>query len=367
MKKSSSIIKDIINDDSNYSYDKKLQNIKKKWIELRKNNKFFKKLDWSKHIKKYDNKTARKLYNFRESLKKYIIIRCNICDKDTCSKCESVGSKKLTSDIDISINVSLEFVIAIKLIILILNDLRIIFKEDKFFHHNNKFELKRVHKFFDINFYITNFELKKRGKTNIQSFSSYFISDSYNKNIYSINQYYFAFFEFFLFESNNKKRGYDKLLNLIIYSKRFNWYIDAINEVNDIIKNENNKTINNKIINKISIISLYENDSYHTQGSYFHIVMMIQKGIKFHIKNKKDKNIYKNLLSASVIENLCFSYINKAKKDKYLSRVKDGLDRLKVYNINVKLFNSLEKNINNLNNRRYIKREIMIILKKLNF
>jgi hypothetical protein len=95
--------------------------------------------------------------------------------------------------------------------------------------------------------------------------------------------------------------------------------------------------------------------------------MMIQKGIKFHIKNKKDKNIYKNLLSASVIENLCFSYINKAKKDKYLSRVKDGLDRLKVYNINVKLFNSLEKNINNLNNRRYIKREIMIILKKLNF
>ncbi len=30
MKKSSSIIKNIISDDNNYSYDKKLQNIKKK-------------------------------------------------------------------------------------------------------------------------------------------------------------------------------------------------------------------------------------------------------------------------------------------------------------------------------------------------
>jgi hypothetical protein len=360
----SSIINKVISEDNNYSEDNNLKYIKKKWIELRKNNKFSKKLDWSKHIKKYDNKTARKLYNFRESLKKYIMTRCNICEKDMCSKCESVGSKKLTSDIDISINTSLEFSIAIKLIILILNDLKLIFNEDKFFHHNNKFELKRVHKFFDINFYITNFELKKKGKTDIQSFSSYFISDSYNKNIYSINQYYFAFYEFFLFESNNKKtRAYYKLLNIVKYSKGFNRYLYAIKELNDIIKTENN----NKIINKISTISLYENDSYHSQGSYFHIVMMIQKGINFHIKNKRDKEIYKNLLSASVIENLCFSYINKAKKYKYLSRVKDGLDRLKISNINIKLFNSLEKNINNLNNRIYIKREILTILKKLHF
>jgi len=102
---------------------------------------------------------------------------------------------------------------------------------------------------------------------------------------------------------------------------------------------------NDEVINLTSALSLYEDGSYHTQGSYFHIVMMIQKKIKFKIRTARDKEIYKNLLSASIIENLCFSFVYPKKRDKYLSRVKDALDRLKKYKIKNKLFIRLEKDI----------------------
>jgi hypothetical protein len=123
------------------------------------------------------------------------------------------------------------------------------------------------------------------------------------------------------------------------------------------IKNINDDTV----INFTSILSLYEDGSYHTQGSYFHIVMMTQKKIEFNVRTIRDKQIYKNLLSASIIENLCYSYIYKHRIDKYLSRVKDGLDRLEKNNIKNKLFNQLEKNIQNIN----IKIELHRILQKL--
>jgi hypothetical protein len=93
--------------------------------------------------------------------------------------------------------------------------------------------------------------------------------------------------------------------------------------------------------------------------------MMIQKGIKFNVKTKEDKLIYKRLLSASIIENLCFAYLHKNKITKYLSRVKDGLDRLKECKIKNIYFNSLEKNINNLVSIDSIKIQIYIILNKL--
>jgi len=75
---------------------------------------------------------------------------------------------------------------------------------------------------------------------------------------------------------------------------------------------------------------------------------MIQKKIKFKIRTARDKEIYKNLLSASIIENLCFSFVYPKKRDKYLSRVKDALDRLKKYKIKNKLFIRLEKDITNI-------------------
>ena len=190
----------------------RIKNIIFKWKQLRKNNKLISNLDWSEQIIKYDNKTAQKLYNFREVLKKYIMQTCNLCEKDVCTVCDAVGSTKLTSDIDVSINTEINFSISIKRLIIILNDLKLIFKDDKFFHHNGRFKLKLVHNFFDINFYITNFELTKNNTKNIGNFDRYFISNCYNngcKN--SINQYYFALLTFISLEYKNN--GDSKISN----------------------------------------------------------------------------------------------------------------------------------------------------------
>lgn len=350
-------IKKILSEDIN---NHNITNIIYKWNQFRKEYNDIHNLGWSKQIKRYDYKMVKKLYNFREALKKYIMKRCNICTDNVCSKCQAVGSNKLTSDIDISINTEINFSISINRLIILLNDLHKIFTYDKLFHNNKGvFELKLVHKFFDINFYISNFELVKNPEAKIDDFERYYISGYYKKSKNIINQYYFAFIEFILLEYKNKNIG---KRNIIKYRKDMNEYMKLINELNNLLKGYANS---NKIVNIISILSLYEDDSYHSQGSYFHVVMMLQKKITFKIKTKKDRQIYRDLLSASIIENLCFSYCNRNKKEKYLSRVKDCFHRLNKYKIKNSIFNSLEKNINKLNNPRAIRYQIYILLNNL--
>jgi hypothetical protein len=288
--------------------------VRERWEQLRSSDSggLMKCVGWVEQITKYDPKTARKLYNFREYLKRFIMKRCNLCDKDICTICNAVGSTKLTSDIDISINTELNFSISIKRLLVLRNALRMIFDGDgidTFFHHHGKFKLRLVNDFFDINFYLSNFELVKDDKKEIDDFDRYYISGSENL----ANQYYFAIIEIIM-----KIRKVDTQ------------YLRIINELDNVV-HSNPKPNPNVIVNYTSALSLYEDGSYHTQGSYFHIVMMIQKKITFKIRTAKDRQIYKNLLSASIIENLCYSYIYTKKQDKYLSRVKDGLDRLKKY------------------------------------
>jgi len=322
--------------------------IKDRWDKLRKNCDLLKGLGWSDQITKYDMKTARKLYRFREYIKRFIMISCNLCDKDICTICNAVGSTKLTSDIDVSIYTEIHFSISIKRLLVLRNAFRAIFEHDPFFHHNGKFLPRLVNEYFDINFYLSNFELTKDHTKNICDFDRYFISDCYRNNCKNIvNQYYFASLEL--------RKPKIRRLN--------SQYMKISNDLDNLLHTDKNiMNINNdSVINLTSILSLYEDGSYHTQGSYFHIVMMIQKKIEFNPRTIRDKQIYKNLLSASIIENLCYSYIYIHKREKYLSRVKDGLDRLEKNNIKNKLFNQLEKNIQNIN----IKIEIHRILQKL--
>lgn len=287
--------------------------VRERWKQLRGECDLMKGVGWAEQITKYDPKTARKLYNFREYLKRFIMKRCNLCDKDICTICNAVGSTKLTSDIDISINTELNFSISIKRLLVLRNTLRVIFGSgDTFFHHHGKFKLRLVNDFFDINFYLSNFELVKDDKKEIDDFDRYYLSGSENL----ANQYYFAIIEIIM-----KIRKVDTQ------------YLRIINELDNVVHavHSNPNPNPSVIVNYTSALSLYEDGSYHTQGSYFHIVMMTQKKIKFKIRTARDRQIYKNLLSASIIENLCYSYIYTKKQDKYLSRVKDGLDRLKKY------------------------------------
>jgi len=310
-----------------------LQTVRGRWKQLRKDCDLLRGMGWSKQITKYDLTTANKLFAFREYLKKFIMTSCNLCDNDICTICNAVGSTKLTSDIDISINTEIHFSISIKRLLVLRNALRIIFEHDEqFFHHNGKFKLRLVNDFFDINFYLSNFELTKDDTKKIGDFKRYFISDCYANNCKNVvNQYYFASIEIHKPKIRKLDSQYMKLSN------------DLDNLLLHTDKDTNIK--NDEVINLTSALSLYEDGSYHTQGSYFHIVMMIQKKIKFKIRTARDKEIYKNLLSASIIENLCFSFVYPKKRDKYLSRVKDALDRLKKYKIKNKLFIRLEKDI----------------------
>lgn len=319
-----------------------------RWKQLRESSDLMKGVGWSKQITKYDSATANRLYGFREYLKKFIMTSCNLCDNDICTICNAVGSTKLTSDIDISINTEIHFSISIKRLLVLRNALRIIFESDPFFHHNGKFKLRLVNDFFDINIYLSNFELTKDDTKKIGDFKRYFISDCYANNCKNVvNQYYFASFEIIKPKIRRLDSQYMKLSN----------DLDVLLHTDTDTKNINGEAI----INLTSALSLYEDGSYHTQGSYFHIVMMIQKKIRFKIRTARDKQIYKNLLSASIIENLCYSFVYPKKRDKYLSRVKDGLNRLKKYKIKNKLFLRLEKEIPNIN----IKIEIYRILHKL--
>jgi hypothetical protein len=157
-------------------------------------------------------------------------------------------------------------------------------------------------------------------------------------------------------------KAYKRSLNVIKYQKHFHQYVKIINNLNYMLKN---RSYSNQVINNLSIISLYENGGYHSQGSYFHVVMMIQKGMVFNVKSRTDRHIYKHLLSASIIENLCFAYLHKEKMNKYLTRVKDGFERLNNFKIKNKYLNTLEKNVNTITNIDDVKIQIHIILKKL--
>jgi hypothetical protein len=165
--------------------------------------------------------------------------------------------------------------------VILLHDLVNIFKTDKLFFKKNKFLLKNVNIFFDINFYISDFSIPKINidETNINNFDSYFISSCYNNNCKNIiNQFYFAFYEYIKKTKSNKY--------ILKHSKRINEELEITKVLEQKFKN---KYLDNIKINLISILTLYEDEGYHSQGSFFHVVMMIQRKNKILCKKYKTK------------------------------------------------------------------------------
>ena len=63
-----------------------------------------------------------------------------------------------------------------------------------------------------------------------------------------------------------------------------------------------------------SQVSTAEDETYHTQGSFIHVVTLIQRNVKIEPISyiPKIREIYKNLLLCSVIENSCYSFTHFA-------------------------------------------------------
>ncbi len=230
------------------------------------------------------------------------------------SKCFAFGSDKLESDIDVTISGNC---MSANLLILkvIKKTLISIFNEQEIFKDNGNFHLSNVHRFFDINYYLTDFFIKRDKSMPDNELSSYFITTHKS-------QYRFAFFEYL------KLHHQDNECNEEIIYDDLSFDIDKL--IKSAKRDFKNDIFTDKLLEKISSLSLYQDECYHTQGSFFHVVLLMQAKLEYlDINNNLNSKFkYRFLIEQSLIENLCFSITHFHRKDKYLKRVFDAYNRL---------------------------------------
>lgn len=287
---------------------------------------------WREIQTKLSEEKGKILFDIRSEIAKVVKSNCDSsgCDDDKgktkdekkCQKkCKDYGSTSLTSDIDISIEngdncSSCDITMHIDLLKELLYILLYFFDGvyDKLFpvitESNINSQLKKIHEFLDLNLYLTNFFVKKPNADNNEvKLENYYISDC-------PIQYLFAIADYINYNKSDKtdkinaKTSYpdskDKCGNDL---QLYNQYTTLIEYYNTLVQNVSNV---NQLINTVSAISLYEDESYHTQGSFVDVVITLQR--KINIANMDW------LRSVSFIENLCLCLI---KYDKYKHLVND--------------------------------------------
>ena len=206
-----------------------------------------------------------------------------ICETESYHEthCFIYGAKDLDSDIDISLSGCKFFtnVKALMIIIGIVHNINIFGNEDRF------------NEFFDIHFYLSNFAIIIENK--------YIISTDYSKQLsYALASH----------------KEFDKAA-----------YFDLAFRIAQHLNEAYNK---NDLIDLISQLSLYERDSYKTQGAFFHVVLILQKGL--------DVPMTDEMYQISCLENLCFANLHfEYRCSKYMFRMFDALNRMSCKNNNV--------------------------------
>lgn len=267
--------------------------------------------------------------------------------------CEDVGSKKDTSDVDITIKeatISESFAILYK----IQSFLKALLGEVGF---KGARPMTKITKFFDLSFFITDFAPNKD-----------VISRQYNTMSTTsangpLSQYFYAFFE--VFDHHHRLKASDPLHEYkdgynAVYMRRMRWFgqdhhnTHALALVNVTKPNAPRGArlllrslvgwIDNEVktrtptadeyIDAVSMLSTLFEECYHTQGAYYHIVQCTQKVCTL--------NLTPQMLCASAIENLCFASTHELKRAKYLKRVENAMAQVKP------AANSLESKIANI-------------------
>lgn len=299
------------------------------WNNISNNNKFKTSIGWKELINHEDtiaNVSKDRILLFRDNLNKYILKLCSSFDSTMCT---NPGSKNRDSDIDLTLSGNYNT----HIFIIILDIFRKIFGKDQKFFKNNIFDIQKVCKFFDINFYITDFAIMKNNKLPANKLESYYLCDDYNnKSQETFTQYDFATWEY------DEKPFNKDIEDYIKYGIKINSYIDDLQKREKITQNN----INN-LIKIISYTSLYQDECYHTQGAFFHVVLMMQKNIDFTDKNKYPK-IFDNMMGTSILENLIFALLHSDRRTKYINRVLDALHR--IINRNFFIYKVFYKSIN---------------------
>lgn len=281
---------------------------------------------WSDLHNNIPDKHLTILVEFRKQLMAFIYTTfCNT------NECKDVGSTEPTSDVNVSIistkkdtsDIAASYSTLLSIhsfIVLVFSDINI-FK--------GKTSLYKILRFFDINFYLTNFKPERIKTSNSMPIlsSNYTTISEKNNNI--LSQYFYAFYELFQLKESelNRCKIYNKM-----YNEMYNEHIagrnyeEMVSNIDTALKGTSD---DNKIIDLVSLLSTFENECYHTQGSYYHVVLGLQMGTHMDF----DLDVKCNMLAASAIENLCYAYIHRSNYTKYINRVFDA----------VKSFDSIDK------------------------
>ena len=96
-----------------------------------------------------------------------------------------------------------------------------------------------------------------------------------------------------------------------------------LQSIDNMLKNADQKKIN-EFIDTISKIAQSQNESYVTQGAFFHVVKMLQEKREF-----KDRDtIFDQMMVCSALENLDFAISHPNSREKYMMRVFDAISKI---------------------------------------
>lgn len=343
--------------------EQKLHRLREDWHEIEWNLSEFKQQGWKSFIEQVEriNNTSNNRVSLTEFRKALDIFLKEICstqlehNKKCSSKCISSGSTDITSDIDVTITgncleTNFFHLEALR------NIFSSIFSSGRFFRDEyDNFQINRVFYFFDINFYISNFAIKKRPLLPDNRLSSYWVStstkqlhvineqgklygiDKLNTNAEDLYDFYKTTIldlnEFFIQveERRNASLGIfepNEFPEVQSYKRQRSSILNVESTFQNALNTNNENAIANAIVDAISLVATMEDECYVSQGAFFHVVMMMQRGIKFVDAEEEgtyEHDVLKFMMVCSILENLRFSIHHPGKsRGKYLIRVLDA-------------------------------------------
>ena len=260
---------------------------------------------------------------------------------DNKPTCRAFGSTNDTSDIDMTISGS-----CFSTNLATLRNIKELIKETygkfQFFYVKDAFSFKSFFEFFDINFYLSDFLVPKPS-----------ITDSVVGN--NVNGNKFIKMQDLMVAYDGMQIKLSFLNNRDMNEANYEKAVNALNCILD--RNDYNMKVSdddiNQIINFLSILALYEDECYVTQGAFLHVVIMNQRKIDIQLDGSAGEYLrMKLLLLCSLIENVKFaiSHASNESRVKYLIRVQDAIER----------FNKIEEEeLKNTNRTKNVSKDVI--------
>jgi len=279
------------------------------------------------------------LRSIRQRIATFATSNCSEINTGCRTDCKSFGSQQATSDIDVTLSGSC---VDKNLIVLgvVYRILKLIVCNIAQFHIDtntstkvteiscdNRIDLQKVFKFFDVNFYLSNFEIPlpsmKIGNT--IDFNNIYTTRSKEQINYAFQHSHVdtgVVYKTTAMELNN-------LLQTLLVGKKGYSLFSGPSTNSSISQDEKDK-----VINLISKIASFEDECYLTQGAFFHVVLNMQRKKEFNIdtyliaKNYDALATWAFMLTCSIIENLKFAMSHTKSLYKYVYRVYHALEQL---------------------------------------